>query len=122
MAAAARIFGQNYGLDGEWAYYGRKSAWVLRYRKGGKALTTLSPYKGYFTVQLVLGTTDYERTREAALGEKTREAMEAAHPYHDGRWLFPTVKALKDLADVMTLLLVKRKRAGAALDAARLRR
>lgn len=100
---------ENYGLDGDWAYYGRKSGWVLRYRKGGKALTTLSPYKGYFTVQIVLGEADYEKAQETKLSKETREAIETAHPYHDGRWLFPQVKALKDLNDVTTLLLVKRK-------------
>jgi hypothetical protein len=100
---------ENYGLDGEWAYYGRKSGWVLRYRKGGKALTTLSPHKGYFTVQIVLGTADYEKAQETKLGTETREAIEAAHPYHDGRWLYPKVKTVKDLDDVKALLLVKRK-------------
>jgi hypothetical protein len=100
---------ENYGLDGEWVYYGRKAGWVLRYRKGGKALTTLSPYKGYFTVQVVLGEADYERAREATLGESTRAAIDEARAYHDGRWLFLKVKSLKDLDDVTTLLLVKRK-------------
>ena len=100
---------ETYGLDGEWAYYGRKSGWVLRYRKGGKALTTLSPYKGYFTVQIVLGKADYEKAREVKLRRSTRETIETAHPYHDGRWLFPEVRTLKDLDDVTALLLVKRK-------------
>lgn len=100
---------ENYGLPGEWAYYGRKAGWILRYRKGGKALTTLSPYRGYFTVQIVLGASDYKKAREAKLGRNTSEAIEQAHPYHDGRWLFPKVKSLKDLDDVKTLLLVKRK-------------
>jgi hypothetical protein len=102
----------NYGLAGEWAYYGAKAGWVLRYRKGGKALTTLSPYKAYFTVQIVLGKDDYAKAREAALSESTRQAIEAAHPYHDGRWLFPKVASFKDLDDVTTLLLVKRKSSG----------
>lgn len=100
---------ENYGQEGEWAYYGRKSGWVLRYRKGGKALTTLSPYKGHFTVQIVLGTADYEKARDVKLSRGTREAIEKAHRYHDGRWLFPEVKTLKDLDDVTTLLVVKRK-------------
>jgi hypothetical protein len=100
---------ENYGLDGEWVHYGRKYGWVLRYRKGGKALTTLSPYKGHFTVQIVLGEADYERAREAALGDSMRAAIADAHPYHDGRWLFPKVKSLRDLDDVKKLLLVKRK-------------
>jgi hypothetical protein len=100
---------ESYGLDGEWMYYGRKYGWVVRYRKGGRALTTLSPYKGSFTAQIVLGRADYEAAREAELGAGTREMMAAAHAYHDGRWLFPKVKSLKDLADVTTLLLVKRK-------------
>ncbi len=113
---------ENYDLDGEWAYYGRKAGWVLRYRKGGKALTTLSPYKGFFTVQLVLGAADYEKARDAKLGSGTREAIRAAHPYHDGRWLFPEVRSLKDLDDVLTLLLIKRKPAGAGRSAPRPRR
>ncbi len=100
---------ENYGLDGEWAYYGRKAGWVLRYRKGGKALTTLSPYRGYFTVQIVLGRADYEKAQEVKLSRSTRQAIERAHPYHDGRWLYPKVKTVKELDDVTTLLLVKRK-------------
>jgi hypothetical protein len=107
---------KNYGLDGEWAYYGRKAGWVLRYRKGGKALTTLSPYRGFFTVQLVLGRKDYERARAAKLGSGTREAIAAARPYHDGRWLFPEVRSLKDLDDVLTFLLIKRKPAGSSYE------
>jgi hypothetical protein len=99
----------NYGLDGEWVYYGAKSGWVLRYRKGGKALTTLSPFKGYFKVQIVLGKADYAKARDAELTPDTREAIEAAHPYHDGRWLFPKIKSLKDLDDITKLLLIKRK-------------
>ncbi|MGD8720083.1 MAG: DUF3788 domain-containing protein [Candidatus Zixiibacteriota bacterium] len=98
----------NYALEGEWAYYGRKSGWVLRYRKGGKALTTLSPYHGHFKVQIVLGRADYEAAREAALGPETRVAIDSAHAYHDGRWLFLPVKKINDLEDIYALLLVKR--------------
>ncbi|UCH78644.1 MAG: DUF3788 domain-containing protein [Candidatus Coatesbacteria bacterium] len=108
-----QFLAESYDLDGEWAYYGRKSGWVLRYRKGGKALTTLSPYKGYFTVQIVLGRADHEAAREATLGASTREAIAAAHPYHDGRWLFLPINKVKDLEDVYTLLRVKRKPRGA---------
>jgi hypothetical protein len=108
---------ENYGLDGEWAHYGRKSGWVLRYRKGGKALTTLSPYRGFFTVQIVLGKADNAKAQDAPLSESMRETIEGAHPYHDGRWLFPDVKSLKDLDDVTTLLLVKRKPAGSSRSA-----
>lgn len=100
---------ESYGLDGEWIHYGRKYGWVVRYRKGGRALTTLSPYKGYFTVQIVLGEAGTEKTREVPLGKATREAIDAAHAYHDGRWLFLEVNSLKDLDDVRTLLAVKRK-------------
>lgn len=100
---------ENYGLAGEWVYYGPKSGWVLRYRKGGKALTTLSPFRGYFNVQIVLGRADYERAREATLSASMRAAVDNTHVYHDGRWLFPEVKTLNDLGDVTTLLLVKRK-------------
>lgn len=107
----------NYGLDGEWAFYGRKAGWVLRYRKGGKALTTLSPYRGLFTVQIVLGAAEYEKAREAPLGDDTHAALAAAHPYHDGRWLFPEVRSLRELADITTLLLVKRKPAGGTTTA-----
>jgi len=99
----------SYGLAGEWAYYGPKAGWVLRYRKGGRALTTLSPYEGFFNVQLVLGEADYAKARTAELGESIRAAIQAAHPYHDGRWLFLSVKSLKDLGDIITLLRVKRK-------------
>jgi hypothetical protein len=99
----------NYALEGEWAYYGRKSGWVLRYRKSGRALTALAPYQSYFNVQIVLGRADYEAAREVPLGPEVRAAIDSAHPYHDGRWLFLPVKKINDLEDIYTLLLVKRK-------------
>lgn len=98
-----------YELDGEFLFYGKKYGWCRRYRKSGKALTTLFPTKGSFVAQVVLNPAQTDRVLEADLSASMIELIKEAKPLHDGRWLWIEVKNKIILKDVKELLLVKRK-------------
>jgi len=104
-----RFISVSYGLDGEFIFYARKYGWCRRYRKSGKALTTLFPAKDHFVAQVVLNPAQTEKAFEAALSEETIGVIKEAKPLHDGRWLQIKVKNKNTLKDVKELLLIKRK-------------
>ena len=52
----------RYDLVPETIFYGAKYGWTIRYRKGGKTLCSLFPEKGGFTVLIVLGKKESEKT------------------------------------------------------------
>ena len=102
-----RFVTSTYRVEEEWKYYGSKSGWTLRYRKGGKALLSLTPAEGLFHAQVVLGEAHVEPARALPLGENVRRILESARPYPDGRWLFIQVASEQELRDVQQLVALK---------------
>ena len=100
---------QNYRVKTDFGFYGKNYGWAQRFRKGGKALISLYPRQNGFTVQVVLDETGIQKALEAGLGENTRQAIESANPYPEGRWLFIRIETGEDLADVRRLLEIKAK-------------
>ena len=102
-----RFIADNYRVHGDFRFYGKNYGWALRFRKAGKALVSLYPGQDSFTVQLIIGPTQAEEAFRLALGKNARKALEDAHPYPEGRWLFIGVESEQDLADVQRLLTAK---------------
>lgn len=100
---------ENYQIAGEFLFYGKKYGWTRRYRKSGKALTSLFPAKGCFIAQVVLNPPQTEKALGANLSKSTLQMIKEAKAYHDGRWLFIKVASKKDTDDIKQLLLAKRK-------------
>ncbi len=50
----ARFIAGNYRIKSDFAFYGKNYGWALRLRKEGKALLSVYPGKGAFTIQIVL--------------------------------------------------------------------
>ncbi len=93
--------------------YGQKYGWALRYRRQGRLLTALYPASGAFVVQVILGGAGLEQAQHSALGENARRAIEVAHPYPEGRWLFVRVESPTDGKDARTLVALKHAALGA---------
>ncbi len=87
--------------------YGQKYGWGLRFRQGGRLLTALYPASGAFIVQVILGGAALEQAQRSELGRNARQALEAAHPYPEGRWLFVRVESHADVEDVRSLVALK---------------
>jgi hypothetical protein len=102
-----RFLTENYHVKGNLVFGGMSYGWALRYRKGGRALTTIYPAREGFVAQIVIGPTQAEEAFNLDLGENARSVLKGAHPYHDGRWLFIRVGSKRDLADVLQLLALK---------------
>ncbi|TET22689.1 MAG: DUF3788 domain-containing protein [Candidatus Stahlbacteria bacterium] len=104
-----QFISDNYQMEGEFIHYGKKYGWTRRYRKSGKALTSLFPAKGYFVAQIVLNPPQTEKALGANLSKSTLQMIKEAKAYHDGRWLWIKVASKQTLKDVKQLLLIKRK-------------
>ncbi len=87
--------------------YGQKYGWALRFRRGGRLLTAAYPASGAFVVQVILGGAALEQAQRSELGSHARQAIEAAHPYPEGRWLFVRVESQTDSADARRLVALK---------------
>lgn len=86
----------------------REAGWVLRYRRGGKALTTLSPQAGEgFVALVVVGPSAWEAVEASDVSEPVKAAFRAATPHADGRWLWLQVRDTADARDVIVLVTFK---------------
>jgi hypothetical protein len=106
-----RFVEDNYAIQPETTFYGKKYGWTVRYRKSRKTLCSLYPEKGAFTVLIVLGRKESEKvlTIRDALSTKVNELIGTTAQRHDGRWLWIRVTTTKDADDVKKLLRVKKR-------------
>jgi hypothetical protein len=104
-----RFVTDNYRVKQDLAFYGKNYGWAIRFRKGGKTLLSIYPANGRFTVQIIVGETHAKKASSLKLGKKVRNALENAHPFPEGRWLFIRVASRKDVTDVEKLLLLKER-------------
>ena len=99
---------ETYHLDGETAWEGSETGWVLRFRRNGRPMVTLSPTAdGGFGALVVLGPSLWEAVAMAKLEDRTREAFEFATAYTDGRWLWLRVHDRETVDDICTLVSIK---------------
>jgi hypothetical protein len=87
--------------------YGKNYGWARRFRIRGQLLTSLYPVKGGFTAQINLSPNGIEKAQNMKLGKNVQMAIERAHPYPEGRWLFIPVESEKDIQDVERLLALR---------------
>lgn len=102
-----RFVAENYRTKRDFAFYGKNYGWAVRFRKAGKALLSMYPGEGSFSVQIVLGQTPAEKASSLKLGRNVRNVLEKAHEFPEGRWLFIKVTSKQDVRDVQQLLLLK---------------
>ncbi len=102
---------ENYDFAPELVYYGKKYGWTIRYRKSGKTLCSLFPEKDAFTVLVVLGMKEVEKTQSmiGKLNSEVRSLFENTEQLRDGRWLWIRVLTKDDIESIKLLLNTKRK-------------
>ena len=103
--------GLYYELIPEIVFYGEKIGWTLRYRRSGKTLCSFFPEKNAFTVLVVLGKKEVEKTKLLIdkLNKSVKKVFEETKQLHDGRWLWINVKTATDVESIKVLLGVKRR-------------
>lgn len=90
----------------EYSTCGGAPGWNRKHRKGGKALCTLYPRKGYYICLVCVG---QKQENEAELIAPTfcpymRELFERTEPFCGTRWLMAEVRNEATLADVKKLV------------------
>ena len=102
---------ESYDSQPELVFYGKKYGWTIRYRKSGKTLCSLFPEHGSFTVLIVFGRQEGEKTTEILneLSSTTRGLIESTSQLHDGKWLWIRMCEKAQVDDVKLLLVTKRK-------------
>jgi hypothetical protein len=101
----------SYKIIPETVFYGMKYGWTLRYRKSGKTLCSLFPERDAFTVLLVLGKKEVEKTQLILdkLNKAVKKIFKETKRLHDGKWLWISVQTASDIDTIKTLLSVKRR-------------
>jgi hypothetical protein len=101
----------NYALEPETVFYGKKYGWTIRYRRSGKTLCSLFPEKGCFTALIVLGSKEAEKALSIRdeLGSKTRRILGATEQLRDVRWLWLRPRTRAETEDIKKLLRAKRR-------------
>lgn len=87
--------------------YGKNYGWGLRFRVKGQLLTSLYPRQEGFSAQVNLSPAAVEEAQRMELGQNVQQAIERAHPYPEGRWLFVVVESENDRRDVQHLLALR---------------
>jgi len=103
------MMNERYGIEPTLIPARGKSGPELKYRKAGRTLLTLLPREGSFTALVVLGGAETKHAFGLGLGRGVRRILEEATQYHDGRWLFITVKSKRDVRDLVSLIALKRR-------------
>lgn len=102
---------ENYEFIPEIVFYGEKYGWTLRYRRSGKTLCSLFPEKNAFTVLIVLGKKEVEKTQLMLnkLNKAIKKIFDETEQLRDGRWLWIKVRTASDVESIKVLLSVKRR-------------
>ena len=96
-----------YGVQPEPWFYGKESGWVARYRRSGRSLVALLPERGRASAIVVIGPSAYPVAMELQLEPPVRAALEAAHPYPEGRWVRVEVTTAAIADDIVRLIAAK---------------
>ena len=100
---------ENYPVQEDLKFlYGKKYGWARRFRIKSKLLTSLYPTQNGFTVQVNLNPAAIEQAQQMGLGGSVQQAIVAAHPYPEGRWLFIASHSENDVQDIHRLLILRK--------------
>jgi hypothetical protein len=87
--------------------YGKKYGWALRFQRRSALLCALYPTLNGFTAQVILSRAALDEAGLLKLGKNAKQAIEQAHLYAEGKWLFIPVASRRDLDDVKLLFTLK---------------
>ena len=107
--AVSDFMRDTYACPGEAKFYGKSHGWMLWFRVGGRSLLALYPQRDAVTAQVTLGPRLVDEALALPLGAAFRRAIEEAHPYPEGRWLFVPLQNDEAVEDLKRLVLLKKR-------------
>lgn len=104
---------EKYEVKPVYSYSGcnAQPGWNVKYQKGGKSLCTLYPMDGFFIALVVIGAKQEARAALLAptLTQHVQQLLKTAGGMAGARWLMIHVTNAQILADVKTLIQLRRK-------------
>lgn len=96
-------------------YGGKNYGWEVNVRKGSRPIVSITPQQNAFTVLCVMGKREIEThaANKDLFSAKANKQIEATRKLHDGKWVYWRVECKKDLQDAYSLFALKRYRAKA---------
>lgn len=94
-------------LAEEWTASGRKHPFILKLRRGKRAIVYLSPGRGEFRACFALGEKAVARLQDAGLPAEVLALIDAAPRYVEGRAVRIPVRRKADLAAVLAVAAAK---------------
>ena len=91
----------------EWKSYSAKSGWSLRLMRGTRTILWLVPYTGCFQAAFIFGEKALTAIRQSAVPARVLQMLDEAPRYPEGTGLRFQVKAVKDVALVNKLAVIK---------------
>jgi uncharacterized protein DUF3788 len=95
------------GATADVRWGGPNHGWELRYERGGRPLTTLTPLHDGLLALVVVGRNSNEVLPDLDLAANARGVVERSTLYPEGRWLYVPVESDRDLRDIYALLALK---------------
>ncbi len=91
-------------LKAELKFYGVNYGWALRYAKSGKSVIALYPGEDGFTAQIILKREQVKSALEHHLSAATKDAVNRAHEFNEGRWVYLKLDEGSKIDDVKSLV------------------
>lgn len=100
----------HYNVDQIWDKGGKDWDACLRYSRGGKTLCTVYFRPGQSGILIIFGKKEQAQFEEEStrFSEDVRKKYDAAHAYHDGKWLLFEVENNTLFSDIIMLLSIKK--------------
>lgn len=100
-----------YDMDQAWNNGGKKWTYEYKFRKGKKTLCAFYFKENLLGLMIIFGKEERAKVEEKRneLSSDVLEAYDNAQVFHDGKWVMFPITDHSILADLKTLLLIKRK-------------
>lgn len=102
---------EYYEIEGVWSKGGKKWAYELKFRKGGKTLCGLYTNQGEAGLMIIFGKEERARFEELRhlFSPGIQSFYDEAHTYHDGKWVMFSLCEESLPISFPSLLAIKRK-------------
>lgn len=87
--------------------YGKDYGWALRFQSRSKLLCALFPNKGYFVTLLIMSRAQLKQVKGMKVSKNIQSAIESAHSYREGKWLFIQSEGKEDIIGIQALVEMK---------------
>lgn len=109
--AICHFIADHYSMDTIWDEGGKYGVYEQKFRKSGKTLSTLYIRNKELVVLIIFGKAEREKFEEERMefSPQMQAIYDEANTYHDGKWMYITVRDSHMFSDITRMLVIKKK-------------